>query len=244
MALINLHHSNTKNIGDGICSVRNYYDIPGLSVGDIKDYEFYESDVIFGAGMVLKYIRQKNIMDHFDGFKKIGWGVGNAMSVREKYYYSSEDFISKFDLIGVREYGIGLRYVPCPTCKHPVFNKKYDTKREIALYTNEYSMDFSIPGVSKMTNEDDFSEVIEFLGSSEIIITSSYHGVYWSMLLNKKVICVPFNSKFYGFERKVVMCSTKNWLDNIKHATFYDGYKEECIEKNDEFYEDVMDLLL
>lgn len=34
----------------------------------------------------------------------------------------------------------------------------------------------------------DFNETVAFLGSSEVVLTTSYHGLYWATLLGRKVV--------------------------------------------------------
>jgi hypothetical protein len=60
------------------------------------------------------------------------------------------------------------------------------------------------------------------------------------MLLNKKLIVVPFGSKFYGLNEKVLYIDFKK----IKYDLDYDypdynGFLEKCRELNDNFAEDV-----
>jgi len=49
-----------------------------------------------------------------------------------------------------------------------------------------------------MTNlAGDMEEVIAFLASGEVVVTSSYHGAYWARLLGRKVALLPRGSKFW-----------------------------------------------
>ena len=42
--------------------------------------------------------------------------------------------------------------------------------------------------------------MLEFLGSSEVVVTSAYHGLYWATLLGRKVVVANmFSSKFAAF---------------------------------------------
>ena len=82
------------------------------------------------------------------------------------------------------------------------------------------------------------------LATAETVVSSSYHGVYWAMLLGKKVIALPFNAKFYGFRYDMPMETVKDLdLHKIKSAPKFDGFLEECRELNREFAGDVGELL-
>jgi hypothetical protein len=80
----------------------------------------------------------------------------------------------------------------------PQFDKKYDIKREIGVYYNKgytnrgwYNKDTDIRYLphENLHNHcpEGIDHVIKFLGESETIITSSYHGAYWGLLLGRKV---------------------------------------------------------
>lgn len=242
--LINIHHKNTQNIGDLNCNISAYYDI-NCKTKDIMNYDdCLNCDIIFGGGMLLKKIRQESILDKITG-KKIGWGVGNTKNIKSIFNYKNESIIPKFDLLGVRDYGIGLRYVPCVTCKSNLFDKEYNIKNEYVLYTNKFSSNVNIPGIIKQDNEiNSMEDVIHFLGSAETIITTSYHGVYWGLLLGRKVIALPFNSKFYSFKYSPLLIELNDVKRNLKNGKRAPKeYLEECRNLNDEFYEEVKDLL-
>ena len=53
------------------------------------------------------------------------------------------------------------------------------------------------------------------------------------MLLNRRVICVPFGSKFYGFGEPLELRPPwKLDLDNIENLTLYPGYLARCRDQN------------
>ena len=87
---------------------------------------------------------------------------------------------------------------------------------------------------------NDINIKLKFLSNYEYIITNTYHGVYWSQLLNKKNICVPFKSSVLNFKHKPHFA-----LQNISDKDFeetknYPNYLEECRNINKKFYQDVL----
>eukprot|EP01084_Bolivina_argentea_P034430 63705_1 len=74
-------------------------------------------------------------------------------------------------------------------------------------------------------NEDDTENYIDnillFLSESEYVVTTSYHGLYWSTLLGKKVIvCRPWSYKFVTFKYKPAY-STGDFEKDKLHARQY-----------------------
>ena len=53
-------------------------------------------------------------------------------------------------------------------------------------------------------------EAIDFINNWNTIITNSYHGMYWSYLLGKEVICIPFSSGHYNFNGKIRYTTEEN----------------------------------
>lgn len=109
-----------------------------------------------------------------------------------------------------------------------LFDKEYRVEHDVVYY-NHHQLG-KLVGEPMMNNEHaSFEEVVAFLGSGETIVTSSYHGVYWGMLLGKKVVVESFGSKFHYFGR-----------DPIEPS---DTYLAQCREKNVEFYHRVKELI-
>ena len=62
-----------------------------------------------------------------------------------------------------------------------------------------------------MTNDPvTIKEAIDFINNCDTIITNSYHGMYWSYLLGKEVICIPFSSGHYNFNGKIRYTTEEN----------------------------------
>ena len=113
-------------------------------------------------------------------------------------------------------------------------------------------------------------KVLDFLGSGETVLTSSYHGVYWATLLGRKVLAFPFSSKFYTLKHKPNMYpvelwlrkkksfierlnfryknkfyfpSTNSWQSLLKDSQSYPESLEECRHKNQLYYSKVMEFM-
>lgn len=245
MKTVNIHIKNTKNIADLFCNASRYYEINAESEDFSNLNKHYNSNIVFGGGMLLKKLdNDPTILSKIKG-KKISWGAGCSRNQLKSYNYSKRPFIKKFDLFSTRDYGLGLEYVPCPSCKNSLFQKKYKIKNDIIVYSNKLSKNLKITDFPSNDNENmSLEETIEFIGSANTVITSSYHGVYWSMLLNKNVICIPFNAKFFNFKHSPEMCyNPKDIKKHLNSKQNYEGFLQECIEINDNFFKKVTNIL-
>lgn len=150
----------------------------------------------------------------------------------------------KIDLNGIRDFGLCIDYVPCSSCMHSEFDIKREIKHKFIVYEHK-SFKLNINDFPKKNNSgNDIKSVLDFLGSAETIITNSYHGAYWGVLLNRKVIIVsPFSSKFYGFKYKIPIVSSDNWVEVIDKAQSYEEALEESRFLNKEFYKKVLNIL-
>ena len=112
---------------------------------------------------------------------------------------------------------------------HPIFDRDFNIEHKIVIYEHK---NFPLSGIGdlypKITNKYPFEEIIEFLGSAEVIITNSYHGAYWATLLGRKVVILqPFSSNFFGFHHPLLVA---NNIDDIKSLTELPVYPNALLE--------------
>ena len=85
--------------------------------------------------------------------------------------------------------------------------------------------------------------MISFIGKSNTIVTDSYHAMYWSILLGKKVVAIPNSSKFFDFKYQPIISSFKEFEKDLHKAKSYSGVLEECREVNIKFADKVFNYL-
>jgi len=261
-SVVNIHRLDTKNIGDYFCAPHHYFpSLKGKSL-DIFDNKSQDKAVtknftdtisanslIIGGGGLLNRGGFKLQMKLFEtlaeGNKKtVLWGVGHNEK-SPSMYGKVTDYnidVTKFGLAGTRDLTMPGDYVPCVSCLHTVFDKPFTETQEIGLIfhkdtmrkPNILAMFKEYPSTSNTTNLED---LIDFIGKSKTIITDSYHAMYWTMLLGKKVVVVPNSSKFYDFNYKPVFSSFENAIADVTKATTYTGVLEESRDINHKFYE-------
>ena len=166
----------------------------------------------------------------------IGYGIGFNQ------HYNSPIFIptnlKRFALLGLRDFNKPpYRYVPCPSCLYPGFDKSLPIKRKIGAIIHYGNLIDSL-GYETIYNDRPLEEIITFIAESEVILTNTYHMVYWSTLMRKKVgLLGSFSEKFKYFKYPPQLYSG-NLEEDIKYAKIYPEALSECRELNEEFFQD------
>ncbi|MDR1377906.1 MAG: polysaccharide pyruvyl transferase family protein [Synergistaceae bacterium] len=236
-----------RNTGDWVTSPLNYY------YGFFKQYsviahdiltvhwaEIYKDDiVIIGGGGMLDLCDEWNM-----AINKLTevcenvvvWSAGFNRHYNEKLSISLKT--ERFKLCGVRDFNLpGFEWLPCVTCKLPELDKKLATKRYIGVISHHGNL---LPGFTqyeRITNGQNIYAIIDFISSSDIIVSNSYHALYFTMLMQKKAVCSnKFSTKFENFKYKPAYYSGDIEADAEK-AQVYD--REEARKLNDKFFESV-----
>lgn len=219
--LINYHVPDPTNIGDLLSSPLKYFDFPGFN-GHIRDIRSIDSNnvedthIIIGGGGLL-FERFRSHFDHINGAKtgkQIVWGVGQQRyetATPKPNLFDYKSYISQSHLVSIRDDGMDYPWVPCASCMHPAFDKPRTPKHEYVVFSHK-KFQINIPNSPRMTNENtDFETVLDFLGSGHAILTSSFHGAYWGILLGRKVLAFPFSSKFFTLRHKPALYPVNQW---------------------------------
>lgn len=242
-----VHIRNSPNCGDLASCPADYFDFG-------KDVEIYNySDdvpaggtVVYGGGTMVNWL---NMGGRPTGRINILWGAGSSRREQVDPWPDPEGF----DLVGLREWtpereAMDGRYVPCVSCMSRLFDRGYRPTREAVRFVNAeraitqgYCMDAS--DLPTMTNASPLETVIPFLASGEVVVTNSYHGAFWATLLGRKVVCVPYSSKFHWFKFPPAMSDSGNdWRRKAEQARVYPEALEDCRRVNREFYRRVMEV--
>lgn len=258
--VINVHRYDITNTGDLFCAPHNYFDQLQNKHSDIHLYkksdkknriklekEMTDRSLIIGGGGLLNISYFSNQMKFYqklaeNGKKTVLWGLGhNEKDPRSWGNVKSYNIdVNKFGLVGTRDYSMPGEWLPCVSCLHELFDKKYVSTREVGVVFHKKTL--QKPEIIEKfkdypctSNTVDLKSLIEFIGTSDSIVTDSYHGMYWSMLLGKKVVAIPSSSKFYDFKYKTPISQFDNAINDLKKASVVDGLLEECKELNINF---------
>lgn len=208
-----VHHLEKRyvpaNLGDWICSpyyyFRDYfsqYTCVLHSDWAVLWHEIERTDiVIFGGGGLLDNSDELNrvlnkLIEKCDNV--IIWGAGtHKYSENNIFGKRSASEKIKYDqaaLVGVRDYQHPSRlpYLPCVSCMNPAFSVTQDeieVTRAVGTVKSALEASFAVQGMpSFVTNAEPAGTVANYILGSRVILVSSYHGAYWSMLLGKKAI--------------------------------------------------------
>lgn len=237
--------TNNNNTGDLFCSPSLYFNFSDHKIEDLCQYFPSSSDIcIIGGGgiFLLESIRENSYAKYLICQKKIIWGAGN--NVHDTDLYVNDKNLKSFDLVGLRDNKNyhDYEFVPCVSCMHKAFDETYKTEEDIVIY-NHY--DYDIPlNFKKMNNQgNDIYEKINFLASSNCIITNTYHGMYWGILLGKKVVIYkPFSNRFLYTPFKLEYCNSDNYIEKLNISSQY-NLIEEYRKINISFYNKVINIL-
>jgi len=206
----------------------------------------------------------KNLKDHLTNAireieqnvstKRIVWGAGHNQ--RDYNPSTSDDArypkkLKDYDMIGIRDYWDDswkarnplFDWVPCASCMHPAFNKKYEIKNDVIVFEHKKQLikgnDFGNGAVPRFVNSGaNMDQTIELLGSANTILTNSYHGAYWGTLLGKKVIVLsPWSSKFYTLKHKPYLkAKPAGWEEMLDEVSTHPNALAECRQATNDFW--------
>ena len=239
------HVRNTENIGDASCCPVDYFPFENSVALDLNEKTPKCNAVIYGGGKIFGGLYKEMERNDRDAKHRIAWGVGTTQSnpFSPNYYFSRR----AMSLIGSRDYGDKrYEYAPCVSCMSNLFDQGYEETNEIVFYYHESKtekMGITISdNILKLSNNcRSMREAIEFIGSGHTVVSNSYHGVYWGLLLGKNVLCVPFSGKFSNYRIDPGYASAKNWQENIGSAKRSDEMLSICRQATQRFYEKVCD---
>lgn len=254
MKIYNVFRRDETNVGDWFSPAFRYFPFLGERTIDLASDEVPDSPsvLIFGGGGLISPEKAfQKIHRFFDaGHHCISWGLGENWTINKELGYLPQaplnypDWLDKFHLLGMRDFCNPGAHVPCASCLHPAFDKEYEVTREVGVYQHK-RIHIPSKGYDTITNDGaEMDAKIAFLGSCETVISNSYHGVYWAKLLGKKVVSVPFASKFYGIDTSIRHCPP--WdidLDALEPVDTEKMFLNECRQKNNAFAKKVQSFL-
>jgi hypothetical protein len=237
-----------RNTGDWIASPLNYYygffkqySVIAHGITTVHWAEIYKDDIVIigGGGMLDLYDEWNMTINKLTEACEnvILWGAGfNSHYNDEKLSVPLET--ERFKLCGVRDFNLpGFEWLPCVSCKLPELDKKLPIKRHIGVISH---YEKSLPGFTqyeRITNGQNIYTIVDFISSSNIVISNSYHALYFTMLMEKKAVCSDkFSTRFENFKYKPAYYSGDIEADAEK-AQVYD--REEARKLNDEFFKSV-----
>lgn len=246
--LIELHYRKEQNnVGDLYCNPSRYFKFDNVQTGCIsryKSFNYKDANVILGGGGLIRRYFLKFIPEVLSKpYKNLAiWGIGHNFGWKENIWWP--DWVVNNELTGIRDYMKGYEkyYLPCVSCMHPGFDKKRDIKNDHVYFLHHHSSKYKpLKNDVVMYNDNiNLDSVLDFLGSSNTIITDSYHGAYWGLLMGKDVRVVSWTTKFDNFKcQPTIIDKIENWR-KYPSCSPYTEYLNESRDFNNKFYSRVL----
>ena len=248
-----IHRLDYLNTGDLQCGYYKYFDelykfnmhihdIENVNIRLISKNDF----VIIGGGGLLDawdkwndYINQiSNICDNV-----IIWSAGFNDMYDVKQVDNNINF-NKIKLISIRDYShkSGFQYVPCATCMIPYLKIKEDIKREIGIISH-YHYRLNYGNYDTIYNSDNILNILRFISQSEVIISNSYHAIYWATLMNKRVILMYKTSSRFDNYKYPPQKYTGDIYNDINNSKIYNFAMDEAVDLTINYFNDVLKIL-
>ena len=191
-----IHRIDKTNTGDMVSNCAEYYLFEDYQI--IK-HDIYSPDftaiqkndpIILSGGGLLNCLEiwNKNINKLLELSENVfGWGIG--FNKHHNTNINTQINLSKFKLLGIRDYKesyeSNTKYVPCSSCNLEELKQDYNIVRNIGVIEHHHNQIVLKEKYDKINNEKNIKDFIKFIGESNIIITNTYHALYFSALLNK-----------------------------------------------------------
>lgn len=214
--IVNQHFRATRNAGDLASAPALYFPSLGATIADVRDPLPGETGaVIFGGGALGRRLLRQG---PGDGRIAIAWGVGTSNHEGRDPGRPAE----WLTLYGSREWQQpGTIWAPCASCMAPEFDRPAEPVHDAVVYFNT-QRPLDLRGLARSDNEQSFAAAVAFLASGMTIVTNSYHGAYWGLLLSRKVVIVgAYSSKFYGFRWQPEYADAASWSAAAGRARVY-----------------------
>lgn len=223
--IVNFFHFAADNVGDQMSGPGQYLWPSNCQSAPIGPAYLERLNVaIVGGGQIFSKMGMTvaSILEQNPKARVVAWGVGlPPIGTRDR---AVSEVAKAFSAFGTRNYDRReeFSFVPCASCLSPLFDQVSSPQHELVVYLHRRKAGpIDIPkGIPTLTNAmRPPKEVIDFIASGDVVVTSSYHGVYWAQLLGRRVICVPYNNKFGTFQHKPTMAEPNRWLSAIDAST-------------------------
>jgi hypothetical protein len=130
---------------------------------------------------------------------------------------------------------------------HPIFDAARLQSPRKKLVVIDHPMFFKINtnrSIKSSNLNKSFENVISILAEAEVVLTSSYHAAYWAILLGRRVVVVPWSTKFLQFRWPVEFAFDLDGVSNaIKNSRKFPDALEESRTANIAFAHDVSKLI-
>ncbi len=235
------HIRATNNLGDRWCSPFDHVKgfPPDTRAMDLGEETPPCDAVIYGGGKIMGSLAATLGPNDHAARVRVAWGVSTIQSFPISPKYGRA--FRAMSLVGSRDWGDKrFPFAPCASCASDVFDMPMEETDDVVAYLHHWrapEMGIVVPpGMPVLDNTcPSFEDAVRFIGRGRTVVSNSYHGVYWALLLGKKVLCIPFSRKFQKFRIAPGFSTPRRWLDDLHLARGSDEMMGLCREATETF---------
>lgn len=209
MAII-IHRNDSNNAGDYWSRPSHYFkfDHKVIDIQGLKPFVTSQTIILGGGGLLGRPKWHNTIEEISKNNKVILWGAGHnnypdntkkSSLVGIQQESTLPSYMKNFIKVGLRDYGLGYDWVPCASCMHTAFDtaiKILPTKNILTISHNKIRIKTEYDNIQHIQDKTLLEEWLCHVAQYKKIITNTYHGAYWAMLLGKEVEIQSWSSKF------------------------------------------------
>ena len=211
MNIASVHLSN-GNVGDRSCSPLDSFDLQfsrflfkKAALSQLVGHHL----IIGGGGLFFPGGRRwilgaaEFMRANSPASKLIIWGAGSNSPLKKPRFIPF--WLGLFDLVGLRDFGNPIHYVPCASCLRSEFNAPRPAPQHDVIIFEHLANPVKTPALAHAprmasSHKLSLSNALDFLASGQTIVTSSFHGAYWGLLLARRVVLYkPPSTRFISF---------------------------------------------
>lgn len=237
-------HYPVANLGDFCSCPQRYYPewrhhpVTFLYQGGAFEIGMTQGPIVIGGGGIL-IDGVSNYYQQLASLKRpmVFWGGGlNSQQLTVELTAP----LKHFELVGLRDFGFTAPWLPCSSCLHPALSLRKAPEHDYVIYEH-YLNPIPIDGPRANNAARSLSQISAFLSRGKTVVTNSYHGAYWAMLLNRRVVLFkPDGIRFSYFRNAPDCCDEHNWKSQLKGDTQEESnFLDECRQLNADFGERV-----
>lgn len=245
MSIVFQHLRDTPNLGDRWCSPFDWFEWPeDAQARDLRTRGAPYDVGIYGGGKIFGGLSTYDGVRAADAKLNIAWGVSTVQAFPVSLRYARAKRMC--DVTGSRDFGDrGYDWVPCASCMAPAFDAPPPPDHDVVFYghggmTAKQGLTPPASMPTLTNNADTLDSALAFIASGRTVVSNSYHGVYWALLMGRRVICVPFSKKFNNYREAPAYATPRNWLDRLDTAVARPDMLALCRAASRSFYEDTL----
>ncbi|MGR3511938.1 MAG: hypothetical protein ACU0GG_04185 [Paracoccaceae bacterium] len=251
MKVIFKHHRETTNLGDRWCSPFDH--LPNVRAGweaEALDLAAATPDcdaVIYGGGKITGGLAATFGPGDLAARHRIAWGVSTVQSSRLSLKYWRA--YRRLSLVGTRDWGDDrFDFAPCASCMAPGFDAPREPTHDVVAYLHHWRsgpMKVEVPeGIPVLDNaHGDLDSALRHIASGATVVSNSYHGTYWGLLMGRKVLCLPFSKKFSAYRVQPGYSTPADWRRDLSKAQAAPDMLGLCRDATGAFAARVQDLI-